>query len=611
VNRHMAATITRKTVLLGLSTALAMFLAACGGGSSVHVSLSTPPPATVTTNQTPLIAASVTNDSSNSGVDWSCTPAASCGTFTPAHTASGATTVYQAADSAGSVTITAASTKDPNKTASSTVTVAAPSVSALKGTYTFVAEGLNTNYDPSNVVGSIVLDGNGNITGGEQDRSDSDAGVFGADTIANGGTITMGSDGRGTITLTANSWGSETFSISWVNNNHLLITEFDGNATSAGSMDLQTAVTSFPDGSYAFSLGESPDTYFSFGGVITTQGTNVTGGDADDNYDGNSPDFDFDPGLAAAITQPDAAGRGVILLYDYYYDANLEFAYYVVGPEAFRLVEIDEIDYLAGSMFGQGTAAGTYSAASLNGSFVFSQNGWTNPAWFAVAGQFTADGTGTFTAGQMDVNDGSDAPYLAADISGSGYGFATDGYGSIALSPTNGSYLANFGIYLVDPAINIADPNSPLGGGGALLTDLDDTTTSAGDGSGPGIGFAAPQSTTATAAFSGNYAFSQDGYGDVVSGDNYDLIGQVNSDGSSNLTGTVDLNDLGTAQYSGLPLTATFAADGSHPGRYTAPVSVNGSTTADDLTLYQASGNLVLHVDVTNANNIAIGAFEK
>jgi len=597
-----------------------MFLAACGGGSSVNVSISSAPPSNVSFNQMVSIAATVTNDSSNSGVDWSCTPAASCGTFTPAHTASGAATVFQAVESAGSVTITAASTKTPTKTDSSTVTVAAPSVSALNGTYTFSAEGLNGNYDSSNVVGSIVLDGAGNVTSGEQDRADYDAGInagagAGAPDVITGGTITMGSDGRGTLTLNATDWGSETFSISWVNNNHLLISEFDSNATSRGSMDLQTAPSTVPNGGYAFALGEPPFTYFSFGGVITSDGTNITGGEADDNYDGGSPDIDFNPAVSSAIAAPDSAGRGTILLYDASYDSDLEFVYYVVGPEAFRLVEVDGTDYLAGSMFGQGTAAGTYSPASLKGPFAFTERGWTNPAWVAAAGQFTADGVSAFTSGQMDVNDNSDPPYLAADISGSSYGVNSDGYGSIALSPTNGSYLANFGIYLVDPAINIADPNSLLGGSGALITEVDDATTTAGNGAGPGVGFAVPQATTATAAFSGNYAFNQDGYGSFSSvGDNYDLVGQVNSDGSSNLTGTVDFNDLySTGQNSGVSVTGTFAADGSHPGRYTAQftVSAGGSVTTDNLTLYQASGNLLLHVDMTDTNTLAIGAFEK
>ncbi len=597
-----------KTIFLGITAAAAMLLAACGG-PSVGVSLTTAPPSNATVNQTALVAATVAHDSSNAGVDWSCTPTPTCGTFTPAHTASGATTVYQAPDAAGSVTIVATSTKSDRKTASSTVTVGAPSMSALKGTYAFFAGGVNTYYDESAVAGSVALDGNGNVTSGEQDRSDPDLGIDMADTIT-GGSYTMGSDGRGTLTVTATAWGTETFSIAWVNNNHLLVTEFDSNATSAGSLDLQTAPSSLPNGGYAFALGEPPYTYFSFGGVITSDGTNITAGEADDNYVYESPDLDFNPAVSNAITPPDASGRGTILLYDASYDADLEFAYYVVGPEAFRLVEIDGNDYLVGSMFGQGTTAGKYAASSLKGSFVFDELGWTNPAWLAVAGQFTTDGTSAFTSGQMDVNDGNDAPYLAANISGSSYGVNSDGYGSIALSPTNGTYLANVGVYLVDPGINIADPNSPLGGGGALITDLDDTTSTAGNGSGPAAGFAAPQTTGAS--FSGNYAFNQDGYGDLADGDNYDLIGVVNSNGTSTLTGTADFNDpFNTGQNSGVSVTGTFAADGSHPGRNTAQVTINGGANPDSITIYQGSGNLLVHVDTTDPNTIAIGAIEK
>lgn len=575
----------------------------------ISVTISTAPPSSVYINQTTPVAATVANDLSNAGVDWSCAPAGTCGTFSPAHTASGATSTYTAPASPASVTITATSTADATKTANAAVTVAPLSVSNLSGTYTFYATGFNNSYDPSQIAGSMVLDGNGNVTGGEQDRADLDAGVDADDPIT-GGTVTDEGNGRASITMTASTWGTETFSVVFVNSKHLLITEFDANANSQGSMDLQTAPTSVPTGGNAFAVNDYWDE-FAFGGVITSNGTDITAGEADDNS--GTADLDFDPSVTSAITAPDAAGRGTILLHDQSFGGNIEFAYYVVGPEAFRLVEIDGSDYLVGSMFGQGS--GTFSAASLNGSFVFEQIGWTSPEYFGVAGQFTTDGVSAFTGGQMDVNDGYDAPYLAADISGSTYGANSDGYGSIALSATNGSYLANFGVYLVDPAINIADPNSPTGGGGALLTELD----ASGQGSGPGAGFAVPQQLSG-ATFSGNYVFN---LGDGYATDNstffywFDLLGQMNSDGSSNLTGTEDFSSAsGGIQDPGVSVAGTFAADGTHPGRFTAQVTRNGSSTPNNVTAYQASSGLLLQVDMdpgpSNSNYIvAIGVVEQ
>jgi hypothetical protein len=577
----------------------------------ISISITTAPPATAYINQTAPVAATVVNDTSNSGVDWSCAPAGSCGAFSPTHTASGVATTYTAPASATSVTITATSTADTTKTATAAVNVVPLSVSSLAGTYTFYAAGFDSNSAPSQVAGSIVLDGNGNVTGGEQDRADPNASPnVQADDPITGGTVTDGSNGEATITMTATSWGTETFSVTLVNGKHLLITEFDANTNSQGSMDLQTAPTSVPMGGNAFALNDYEDE-FSFGGVITSDGTNITAGDADDNS--GSANLDFNPSVSNAITAPDASGRGTIQLYDQSMGGPIQFAYYVVGPEAFRLVEIDANDYLVGSMLGQGTAAGSFSAASLSGGFAFEQVGWTGPAYFAVAGQFATDGVSAFSSGQMDVNDGDDPPYLAADISGSTYGVTSDGYGSIALSPTNGSYLANFGVYAVDPAINIADPNSSTGGGGALLLELDPSN----QGAGPGAGFAVPQQLSG-ATFSGNYAFNLgDGYTTNPSFEWFDLIGQLVSDGVSNLTGTADFNSAsGGVQVAGAPVTGTFAADGSHAGRFTAAVTVNGSILPNNVTGYQASSSLLLQVDVDpqptdSFTTVAVGVLEQ
>ena len=65
-------------------------------GKGIGIEITTAPPASMEVNQTASIAATVTKNHSNMGVDWSCTPGGACGTFNPAHTASGAATVYTA-----------------------------------------------------------------------------------------------------------------------------------------------------------------------------------------------------------------------------------------------------------------------------------------------------------------------------------------------------------------------------------------------------------------------------------------------------------------------------------------------------------------------------------
>jgi len=596
----------RKTLLVVLTVAFAVVASACSSPSPT-VTISTPPPASMEINSSASIAATTTHDS-NEGVTWSCSPSP-CGSFNPTTTLSGATTVYTAPSTSGSVTITATSNKKATVTATATVTITpVATVADLTGTYTFYINGWDFNGAPYSVAGSVALDGAGNVTSGEQDYFDLSSGnIFPADPIVAGtGTVTIGDDGRGSITLTPTAAPPETLSIAVVNSNHALIEEFDSNATSAGSLDLQTAPTSLPTGGNAFSMLDTTDA-FVFGGVVTSDGTSMfTTGEADDDFQGGV-NFSFTTG-GGFSTANDAAGRGTLTLDDATF-GTLEFAYYVVGPEAFRLIQIDGVTFAAGSMYGQGSATPAFSAASLTGSFVFGQAGETFSGFglYSAAGQFTTDATSAFTAGVADANLGDGTPVLAGDLTaGSFYGVLASGYGAIALPGTTTDGLANFGVYLTDPALNIADPNNAGGGGGALMVNLDTNTF--------GNGYLVPQ--VAGAVSPGNLAFNEDGaYVNSTTGSFFDLVGQVFSDGTSAFSGLADFNDvLNTGLNPAVSFTGTITADSANPGRSTVVSTLNGSTTPNNLTVYQASSALGLYVDVDSSasavGTVAIGAIE-
>jgi hypothetical protein len=112
----------------------------CGGGSGgggttppgISVAFSTAPPASLQVVASAQVAATVTNDSStNGGVDWSCTPASTCGTFNPTHTASAAATTYtapSAVPAGNSVTITATSTASSTASVSGKTTITVPGI---------------------------------------------------------------------------------------------------------------------------------------------------------------------------------------------------------------------------------------------------------------------------------------------------------------------------------------------------------------------------------------------------------------------------------------------------------------------------------------------------
>ena len=90
--------------------------------------------------------------------------------------------------------------------------------------------------------------------------------------------------------------------------------------------------------------------------------------------------------INGTLTAPDATGRGTITINDPNI-GNFGMAYYMVGPEVFRLIEVDSLGFAAGSMYGQG--AGAFSAASLGSKFVFGQSGIEDVGIgaYAAAGQ--------------------------------------------------------------------------------------------------------------------------------------------------------------------------------------------------------------------------------
>jgi hypothetical protein len=122
----------RVPAALSSATLLLLALAACGDprykapAIVVQFDPAFAPPSSLDTGAYAGIAADVSNDSKNAGVTFSCTPAGSCGSFTPAAIASAVPSCYLAPDSVPSgneVTVTATSVTDPSKSISSSITI--------------------------------------------------------------------------------------------------------------------------------------------------------------------------------------------------------------------------------------------------------------------------------------------------------------------------------------------------------------------------------------------------------------------------------------------------------------------------------------------------------
>jgi len=491
-------------------------------------------------------------------------------------------------------------------------------------TYAFYLSGMEAINDGPNfyaVAGSVAIDVNGNVLYGEQDYNDA-FGITATDLILpRSAALTVDpSTGQGTLTLTTNDIllgpggsGIETLGVQFVNNNHALIVQFDESATSSGSLDLQTAPsTPLPNNaSYAFTLSGVDPYYYAVvaGGVfsISADGAALTGVVDVDDFGAETAPVLGTTFSGAAVSPPDSYGRGTIT------GTGIAgtLAYYIVGPEAIRIIDMDVNDSAFGSAFAQGTT--TFTNTSLVGSVFGVQSnsfGFSFLGPFAAAGSFTIPAPGTFTG----IGDDDEFGFVASGVTiGGNYAISNtvgatiyNGYGSLTFtSPLQD--VTSLGIYMTDPNLNLNDPNNKSTGlGGALVADLDGYDLN-------GTGVLIPQTDTSPGDFTGStssYAFGAQDYF-VCYGCEFDFVGW-GSFSAGAFSGTGLLNDVfgifGTGlpdtgvTFSGTPLPDTTPPESS-TGRYTLytpnplVVSVTGSSEFFDGVIYQASGGQLFWLD--------------
>lgn len=587
----------KRTLPVLIVAALAI-LSACGGGSSgpqpISVTISTAPPSSLAVNKTAPVAARVSHDPANAGVTWSCAPAGVCGSFSASATPSGIDTTYTAPASipaSGSVTLTATSVSDASKSASVVVTIVPPiSNATLKGQYAFLMTVPSFNVGITWLAGSVTLDGAGKITGGIQDYV-AVAGFNLGDAILSG-TYSVDANGHGAMTFHTSTGKNVTCGLAVTSTSHALIAEMDGKPAT-GFLDLQSAGPSFSSaqfsGPYSFTVSGEDQFLLhmlAVGGDFAADGVGqLNNGVFDLNIDGvTSSSF-----LSGSFTAPDSNGRGTLT-----FSSGLVMAYYIVTPGVVRLVETDGAILTGGTAYGQGSTA-NISTASLSGRFVFQHGGWGTSGQSVVIGQIFSNGAGSITSGLSD-SSASGQPSTGIPVSGT-YSLSNGPTGSLTLSGAN--FSGN--IYLVDPKINILDPNNANGGGGFLLLNAGANIV--------GTGFMIPQAMPAV--FTGSHAVSLN---NPVPGskpaNEIALVGVLASDGVANFAGSVDYDGVGSvnpAPVLGAAMSGTFAADSSNPGHYAASFNFPGTGLAYPFTLgnsfsisiYQANSSqaLVLETD--------------
>jgi hypothetical protein len=565
---------------------------------TLTVTINPPVPTSIEAGTTTQFIADITNDSPTppNGVNWSvtCTGGTGtnpCGSFSPTNTLNGVATTYTAPaniPTGGSVTITATSAFQSNVSDStSAITITAnTSAGLLSGHYALNISAQNGNGFFGGA-GSIVADGAGNITSGEEDTvANFPCGSTSVTGIT--GTYTANSSGAGTITLNtgSNCFGEEgvqTFAFTAAGTarpaTHLLVAEIDV-TTGSGTLDLQTPGAA-PSGSYAFvfdgtdilnegTSGTGVNTT-DFGGTMTVSGDTLS--ITADINDQALPAVTTGSG-SGTFTTPDSFGRSTYTITSGTL-AGDTWVFYVVNSGKINFLENDATSYEE-----IGPAYSSQGAAAFSGNYVFTfagADGRNIPAATnsTAVGGGTLTATGTSLSGVLDFNNGGlQTPSGGASVTGT-LGGATAGRGTFTLAgaPTG---ISQFAYY-------------PTANNGILLLELDNGFVSIGD--------SLPQ--TGTTFTNGNYAVN---FTDATSGLPYleeDAVGQITSDGNSMFTaGTVDFFSTNGNLYQNAPLTGTFVASGQ--GRFTGSFAImTGSTTTETLKeiFYAASPSTVLFIE--------------
>ena len=485
------------------------------------------------------------------------------------------------------------------------------------------------------LAGAVQIDTAGNVLAGEQDYNDGPFGIASpepsGDMITGGSLQLSSTTGQGTLVLNTDNpslgvGGVETFGVQFVNLKHAMIVQFDGTATSSGSLDMQTLPTTL-SGGFAFSLtGVDPfSSAVAFGGVFTISGgTTLQNGLLDTNDAGTGTITTASP-LTGTLTTPDSFGRGTInstINYDALWGAPAPVVlnYYIVGPEALRIIDVDNQfsqsanpDAALGSAFGQGVNATAASNSSL-GNSVFGIVGNT-ASQFAAAGMFTTTAPSASFSGIADDAELTNGFLVTASPISGNYSIGSNGYGSLTITSGSLGDMTLLGIYLTDPNLNLSDPNNTSTGfGGAVVADMDTTLP------GGGAGVVIPQTDTSAASFAGKYALGGQAYATSLTFGEFDFVG-VSNVKNSNLSGTGLLSDplltLG-AQPTNSPVTfaGTPLADATNPGHYTMSstnptpnpfrIRVSGVTHKFDVGMYQASGGQLFWLDGTTDTTLTL-----
>jgi hypothetical protein len=465
--------------------------------------------------------------------------------------------------------------------------------SSLSGQYAYEMSGEDLSGGFIARVGSFTADGNGNITAAVEDVND--AGSF--STVAfSGGTYSIGTDGRGTLTLTGGTLGGGLgLSIALTSTSSGVAIQIDEAATSSGSFNLQTA-TNFSltsiTGSYAFDLsGEdaSAAPLSVVGEFASNGGGGLTGGTSDIN-DGASAaptgpvaipasSFTLDP------TYGSTSGRGTVTI------NGQTVAFYIVNNTQLLMVEEDSVALTVGGAFAQSGIPTSVSGLSGNFAFIVGAS--------AVKGNFGAiarAGSASFSGGtassiSLDDNNAGTYSKITSDSGTYTVDPSGDGRGTFTFTDsTFGTFTYVFYLSSTTSAV-VSDISSGVIGSGSM---------------------SAQPSSISASGLAGNYAFNWSGVTIGTNSFEEDFVGEYALSSAGAISGTVDYAELASSSkqiFTAVPLTGTFSASGTGRNTYSTTVTPGGGapSTTIDFVAYVANGNTVYLV-TTDSNRVTAGS---
>ena len=539
-------TATKGISLFGLlfSMLLAASNVGCGGGQvavPIMVAIS-PAPSTVQTGGTTTLAATVSNDSKNSGINWtvSCS-AAKCGSISPSNTMSGVTTTFTAPPNLTAdlnVTITATSVADATKSATASITIVLP-VSVV-----------TTSLPDAS--GGIVYNQALQATGGLPPYSW---------TLPNGSSLPAGLTlgGDGTVTGSPTEGGAFSFSVQAADSSSPAL-------TATGKLNLKVVI-----------LPLSISTRSLPGGMVDTayrQVLQATGGVLPYTWTISSGSL---PSWASFTSQgviegfPNSAGSS-------------NFTVEVTDGESTPQMASQPISVSV-------TASSGANDAKLKGQYAFLFNGFDDATGspIATAGSFVADGAGRLLHGTEDTNGPGgivqDVPFTGT------YNIGSNNSGAFTIQTSSG--MKTFACVI-----------GALDGGVAStgkFIEFDDVTGQQGQ---RGSGILRLQDTTAFSLLSIKGPYALGFAGQDPSGKRSAIVGSVTADGTGILTtGVADVSVAGTANNPSL--TGSYTAPSLSKGKTILTLNISG-TAVWTLSGYVVSAGQILAMTMDNISSAGL-----